>query len=401
MKNMVCGLVATLLFASPAFADTNLSTIMSNGTGMTCTGTGSTQTCSTGVPTATTSQVYGGTGTAGSAAAVSLGNALAITSGVLNTTMPINAQGSNNYTVVATDANKLITQSNTTALTLTVPTAGGTGFGAGVSFCHANLGAGPVTITPVSGTIGGKSSLVVYQSAGVCLVSDGSNWDPIGSGLSQFNLVAGGGTLNNMTSMSVGATATNPLNVSYAGADGTTPVTFNSSGSTLSSSATVRITLTATSSNLNGNALQIINNGDAASWFVLGRDVSNAGTNVLGGFAIGPGGSGARDTWIYRSGAQEITLATGGAYSNAGIKVSGTGSTSQQVAIGNVSYAGTLNVGGTIKTLGYTVSTLPTGTIGMRAYVTDATACSLNGSLTGSGSTFCPVIYNGSAWVGG
>ena len=56
-------------------------------------------------------------------------------------------------------------------------------------------------------------------------------------------------------------------------------------------------------------------------------------------------------------------------------------------------------VSGTINTNGYTVATLPTGAQGMRAYVTDATSCSFLGSLTGGGSTFCPVVYNGSAWV--
>lgn len=50
---------------------------------------------------------------------------------------------------------------------------------------------------------------------------------------------------------------------------------------------------------------------------------------------------------------------------------------------------------------GYTVSTLPAGTIGARAYVTDATACTFLGALTGGAATFCPAVYNGAAWVGG
>ncbi|GAA4478301.1 hypothetical protein GCM10023157_12550 [Gluconacetobacter asukensis] len=51
---------------------------------------------------------------------------------------------------------------------------------------------------------------------------------------------------------------------------------------------------------------------------------------------------------------------------------------------------------------GYTVVTLPTDArryAGARAYVTDATACTFLGSLTGGGATFCPVIYNGTSWV--
>jgi hypothetical protein len=50
---------------------------------------------------------------------------------------------------------------------------------------------------------------------------------------------------------------------------------------------------------------------------------------------------------------------------------------------------------------GYTVSTLPAGTTGARAHVTDATSPTFLGTLTGSGSTVCPVFYNGSAWLAG
>lgn len=55
--------------------------------------------------------------------------------------------------------------------------------------------------------------------------------------------------------------------------------------------------------------------------------------------------------------------------------------------------------GGTVTTAGYTVATLPTGVIGMRAYVTDATAPTYLGALTGGGAVVCPVFYNGTAWV--
>lgn len=55
---------------------------------------------------------------------------------------------------------------------------------------------------------------------------------------------------------------------------------------------------------------------------------------------------------------------------------------------------------GTVTTGGYTVATLPTaGTAGRRAYVTDATAPTFLGSLTGGGAVVCPVFDNGSAWV--
>lgn len=47
----------------------------------------------------------------------------------------------------------------------------------------------------------------------------------------------------------------------------------------------------------------------------------------------------------------------------------------------------------------YTVGTLPTGAEGDTAYVTDATAPTYLGALTGGGAVKCKVFYNGSAWV--
>jgi hypothetical protein len=38
---------------------------------------------------------------------------------------------------------------------------------------------------------------------------------------------------------------------------------------------------------------------------------------------------------------------------------------------------------------------------GDRGFVTDATACTFNSTVTGGGSTKCPVVYSGSAWVAG
>lgn len=66
---------------------------------------------------------------------------------------------------------------------------------------------------------------------------------------------------------------------------------------------------------------------------------------------------------------------------------------------------GIINAGGVIIRNAYTVSTLPStagaGKVtGAMAYVTDAVACTFLATLTGGGSTYCPVGYNGTAWVG-
>jgi hypothetical protein len=54
-----------------------------------------------------------------------------------------------------------------------------------------------------------------------------------------------------------------------------------------------------------------------------------------------------------------------------------------------------------VKTGGYTVATLPAGTVGMRAYVTDALAPAFLTALVGGGAVNCPAFYNGAAWVAG
>jgi hypothetical protein len=50
----------------------------------------------------------------------------------------------------------------------------------------------------------------------------------------------------------------------------------------------------------------------------------------------------------------------------------------------------------------FPVSTLPSGfPKNTRAFVTDATAATFGIAPTGSGSTWCPVIFNGSGWIMG
>ena len=55
--------------------------------------------------------------------------------------------------------------------------------------------------------------------------------------------------------------------------------------------------------------------------------------------------------------------------------------------------------GGTIRTKGYTVAGLPTGIEGDTAFVTDATAPTYLGALTGGGAVSCPVYKNATIWV--
>lgn len=53
-----------------------------------------------------------------------------------------------------------------------------------------------------------------------------------------------------------------------------------------------------------------------------------------------------------------------------------------------------------LRLKGYTVATLPAGTVGDNAYVTDALAPTFLAAVVGGGAVVTPVFFNGSAWVG-
>lgn len=75
--------------------------------------------------------------------------------------------------------------------------------------------------------------------------------------------------------------------------------------------------------------------------------------------------------------------------------------TNGYVLVGLTSATGTakLQVSGPLRTTGYTVSTLPAGTVGMRTYVTDASAPTALATVVGGGAVTVPVFYNGSNWI--
>lgn len=91
--------------------------------------------------------------------------------------------------------------------------------------------------------------------------------------------------------------------------------------------------------------------------------------------------------------------------------VIGTGASNKPVIIGSngaevsrhtstgVAVTGAVSATTTLKSGGYLVATLPVGTTGERAYVTDATAPTWLGALTGGGTVVCPVFKNATIWV--
>jgi len=93
----------------------------------------------------------------------------------------INAQTGTTYTFVCTDATKLVTFNNSNPVAATLFAATDPCSGPGIMFSVKNIGAGNVTITPVSGTINGSASLILQPLQGADIWNDGANYTSEGS----------------------------------------------------------------------------------------------------------------------------------------------------------------------------------------------------------------------------
>src|SRR6266403_4051053 len=86
----------------------------------------------------------------------------------------VNAQTVSPYTVVCSDALKLVTLNSASAFAVNLPSAATCG--AGYVFQLKNLGAGLVTITPLFGTIDGSSSITLSTGSGIDVYNNGTNY---------------------------------------------------------------------------------------------------------------------------------------------------------------------------------------------------------------------------------
>ncbi len=97
----------------------------------------------------------------------------------------INAQTGASYTTVLTDDGKLITVSNASANTLTIPPNSSVAYGIGTQINIAQLGAGQVTITAGSGvtlnSAGAKLKLSAQYAVATCVKTDTNTWFVCGS----------------------------------------------------------------------------------------------------------------------------------------------------------------------------------------------------------------------------
>jgi len=165
-----------------------------------------------------------------------------------------------------------------------------------------------------------------------------------------------------------------------------------------------------------------------------GQSITGAGTAAISGFASASLGAISGTTGVFSTNAGSLTVGSAGGYGvlagvggafslyinsstrgGAGKTASGAAvlatdapvyftdstTTTIRAVISSTGLAvtGALSATTTSKTGGYTVATLPAGVVGMHAYVTDATAPTYLGALTGGGAVTAPVFYNGAAWV--
>lgn len=170
------------------------------------------------LPTGTVTSVGTGAGLTGG---------VITTSGTISTTELIRAVTTTSDTILSSDAAKLVTYSNGSAIAVTLPQATGS-FAAGFAFSVQNLGAGTVTITPTTSTINGASTLAVTTNQGCDIVSDGTNWQV--SACTAVVPSGGSGTVNSGTAGNGAYYATSTTAVSDGGS-----VTVNFGGVQVSS----------------------------------------------------------------------------------------------------------------------------------------------------------------------
>lgn len=88
-----------------------------------------------------------------------------------------NAQTGTSYTILTGDRAKRVTFSNSNAVAVTLPQANSTTFADGWYFVAINKGAGLVTVTPTTSTIGGLSAITLTRGQSARIYSDGTNYD--------------------------------------------------------------------------------------------------------------------------------------------------------------------------------------------------------------------------------
>jgi len=97
----------------------------------------------------------------------------------------INAQTGTTYTTVLSDDGKLITCSNASSISVTIPPNSSVAYGIGTQLNFAQLGAGQVTLVAGAGVTlnssGAKLKLKDQYSVATCVKTDTNTWFVVGN----------------------------------------------------------------------------------------------------------------------------------------------------------------------------------------------------------------------------
>ena len=97
----------------------------------------------------------------------------------------INAQTGTTYTTVLTDDGKLITCSNASAISVTIPPNSSVAYGIGTQINFAQLGAGQVTLVAGAGvtlnSAGAKLKLNAQYAVATCVKTGANEWFVVGN----------------------------------------------------------------------------------------------------------------------------------------------------------------------------------------------------------------------------
>jgi hypothetical protein len=98
--------------------------------------------------------------------------------------LPINSQTGTTYTIAASDAGDVVTLTNASPITVTVPTNASVGFSIGTQITLAQMGAGQVTVAGAAGvsvySADSNLKLRTQYSAGTLIKTATNTWLLIG-----------------------------------------------------------------------------------------------------------------------------------------------------------------------------------------------------------------------------